>query len=362
VGPCLAGAVPHGPRGLLIESNGTRYEGGFDHGQRVGVGLVTLDNGVVYEGQFAYPQGHRDGQGHFTVPENLHAEVGLASYTGQYFGGVRQGVGKVVFPDGAEYTGSFRANRRHGRGTMHERSGVVVTGDWEADMLSSGNMEIHYTSGHLYSGRADAGVRRGQGILLEPGSTGHWEMLYDGEWQNDCFHGKGTFYGADGCYCGQFTAGLREGIGKFDYLTPKQGALLPSRQEAAQRYYEGEWRGDVQHGQGTYVDEYGYELTNAVCEYGHLISNRRPPKRGIKGRLLDKSPWPTKFESFFVEPTDKKPVPKVSGHALLQPRPRLPEADPDSIAALDHGRGMCHGRGRPAHLGPDGGPMGERWA
>jgi len=362
VGPCLAGAVPHGPRGLLVESNGTRYEGGFDRGQRVGVGLVTLENGVAYEGHFAYPQGHRDGQGRIVVPENLHEEVGLASYTGQYFGGTRQGVGKAVFSDGAEYVGSFRGNRRHGRGTMRESSGVVVTGDWESDMLSSGDMEIRYTSGHLYSGRADAGIRRGQGILLEPGNLGHWEILYDGEWQDDCFHGEGTFYGADGCYRGQFVAGSREGTGRFDYLVPKAGASTPSTREASQRYYEGEWRGDVQHGRGTYVDEYGYELTNAVCDHGHLVSNRRPPKRGIKGRLLDKSTWPTKFEPFFVEPTDRKPTPKLSGHALLRPRPRLPEADPDSIAALDHGSGRCHGRGQPAHFGPDGGPKGERWA
>lgn len=365
-GPCLAGAVPHGAHALLVEPNGTRYEGSFDHGLRVGPGLVTLASGISYEGTFSYPGGQTEGEGRLRVPADQQQNLGFVSYAGQFKEGRREGVGQVQLPDGAMYKGEFRGNQRHGHGRQIEGSGVEYDGPWETDEIGNGTVSIVYASGHCYSGSARGGYRHGPGILLEPNGD-HWALLYEGEWRKDRMHGEGTLFCPDGVYTGQFVWGDREGKGRFEYRFPKNGHPLPppdGRSEsgplAAQRMYEGNWKSDQQHGYGRYVDEYGYEIEEAVAERGSLKSEmKRPGKRGLRERLLHRSERSSEQAPFAVQPSPGKRLP--GGSMLLTSRAQLLPNDPPSMQGLDTGVGYANGRARPAHLGLEG-VAGSRWA
>lgn len=350
IGPCLAGAVPHGDKCKLIEPNGTRYEGAFNNGLRTGLGYIVLTNGVSYEGELSYPGGRRDGKGKLLIPPDQHATFGFASYTGQFINGIRDGLGEASFANGATYKGQFSGNQRHGYGTQQQTGKVMYQGPWEQDQLAEGMVTIIYSTGHLYSGQAKGGIRQGQGILVEPNGE-HWKLLYEGEWKKDKMHGHGMLNLLDGVYEGQFVAGERDGEGIFKYRYPKPGIG-----DMHERSYDGPWKQDQQHGVGIYIDEYGYTLHEAIAERGSLKSERRPTKKGIRGRLQQQPKL--QFEAFEVQRTPKS-IP--GGVGLLSARSSMPATDPPSLQAIDTGAGYANGRIRPPHLGLNGVP-GSRWA
>jgi len=135
---------PHG-RGLLKVENGDVYEGEFKGGRRHGQGVYTWSSGDLYTGPWSrnrrhghgvfvwsdgrlydgeYVMGKREGKGTFTWPYG-------AKYEGEYEGNKRNGHGVYVHADGRTYTGQYVDDRPHGKGVLTDPKGVVLhEGTW----------------------------------------------------------------------------------------------------------------------------------------------------------------------------------------------------------------------------------------
>jgi hypothetical protein len=361
-GACLACAVPDAPAAVMIEPNGTKYEGPFSHGLRTGMGNLTLTNGIVYEGYCSYPGGARHGEGKLTIPENLQAEVGYCTYAGQYANGLRSGTGELVFNGGSIYKGNFRENRRNGSGIFSKGSNLKYHGPWEGDVPGLGEAETNYSSGHTYAGGMRGAKRHGQGILKD----GRGALVYKGQWQDDLMHGEGELSATDGVYKGSFVKGIRSGQGRFQYNKPIPGSNLPVPPSSTeigaksqQRYYQGSWANDLPEGKGNYMDEYGYENKDATFYQGKLTSEHRPPVVGVSNKLFNNPRWPKKFEPETPAASPQSSFPKAE--ALLDVCGSLPVVDPPILSAIDIDSGFATARTRPAHKGLDG-VAGSRWA
>ncbi len=103
---------PHG-KGVLIQPDGRCYEGTFEVDCKVGV--LRLPNGEHYKGLFWSGKPHGRG-GQYTWPAG-------AKYVGDFVRGVKQGQGKMVYPDKSSYSGAFFADKPHGRGVYTDVNG-----------------------------------------------------------------------------------------------------------------------------------------------------------------------------------------------------------------------------------------------
>lgn len=375
-GPCLAGAIPHG-QGQLTEPSGMTFVGRFEHGLRGGHGTARLPNDVTYEGEFAHA-GVRHGEGQVWIPRQLQEEVGFVQYKGQYVQGCRHGQGELIFPgarthfsdvifyqSGPVYAGSFRNGLREGDGMLEDYDGPQFEGQWTKDLPAvSERSTIKYSTGHHYKGASSGGARQGHGSLR---ASAEGPELYSGQWSDDLMDGHGELHASDGMYVGQFAMGKRQGQGRFEYVNPKAGSELPPHVAGKEkdklatqaRWYEGEWANDQPHGTGSYSDEYGYLCDGASFADGKIISERRPPARGMKERYLTSSPWPRAFE-----PTVVLPSPSSWPRWQDEPLSRLQGDEArayEHLKGIDEGSGVANARVRAAHLGPPD-AVGARWA
>ena len=127
-------------------------------------------------------------------------------YEGKLNNGVRNGFGKMMYPDGSVYTGEWLDNQRHGTGEMI----------YEFNRLGDeGNYLRNTYKGDWYNDK-----KNGKGIYfnrIKPLDK------YDGEWQNDVKYGKGkqTFSNGDK-YEGAWRNNEQNGYGVYTY---KSGAV-----------------------------------------------------------------------------------------------------------------------------------------
>ena len=104
----------------------------------------------------------------------------------------------------------------------------------------NGKGTVMYSDGSNYTGNFRDNMRNGYGIYIYIKGPYHDGIYkYEGEFENDLYHGKGTFTSLDGnsCYTGDYVKGTREGKGVW--------VLSEGR-------YEGEWKGGLFHGTGTF--------------------------------------------------------------------------------------------------------------
>lgn len=90
-----------------------------------------------------------------------------------------------------------------------------------------------------YTGELTAeGKREGKGLFRFEGT----QDVYMGDWQNDVFHGKGTYFFSSGDkYEGELYAGMKHGIGNYLY---RNGNV-----------YHGEWKQDLKDGEGRFLNK-----------------------------------------------------------------------------------------------------------
>jgi hypothetical protein len=173
-------------------------------------------------------------RGHKKSAGELHDDVALHPIKGTY-----QGINRQVtdpYNDIGLYTGSLscRTDTPHGFGRMvykddeHER---VYEGEW-LEGRWHGRGKLFNANGDTYEGGFHLDERHGHG-------TYKWASgrIYVGEFQQDKRHGKGCLYFPDGSkYVGNFVNGSREGCGRCDFA--KGG------------HYEGEWKDNKFCGEG----------------------------------------------------------------------------------------------------------------
>jgi len=224
----------------------------------------------VYEGAYDEKvEGLRAGSGKVVFP---NGDV----YTGKFKEGMRQGFGVYVYklrPGRAKprrYEGSWRRSERCGEGKETWPDGSYYEGSYEHDQFHGKG--TYYTKSAKYVGYFENGLKHGKG---------HCDYLkhrdtYDGDWQGNRFHGKGIYvWGKDNRrYEGEWHQGLKSG----------RGAEFESNGEK----WEGEWLKGHRHGHGTYRKRTG-KLRDGIWKKGHFILWTGPeyfgaPPSGVVGR------------------------------------------------------------------------------
>jgi hypothetical protein len=204
--------------GVLLKQNKHMYEGLWNSGQLV-YGREYYINGTIYEGKFKNNQ--------------PYDETGVFYYSDgdRYFGSVkdtkRDGPGELIFNDSTLFKGEFKNDLFHGKGS------------------------IEWPDNNTYEGEFNNGVIEGYGKLTTAEGN-----VYQGDWKDNLKDGKGIFIWACGySYTGHYVKGKKEGRGIYVAKRVK---------------YDGEWKNDKPHGQGTYTED--DRVIEGVFRYGKLES------------------------------------------------------------------------------------------
>ena len=134
------GDMPSG-FGVMHNANGSVYSGEWNLSKQHGYGQVISATGAVYEGTWV--DGKRQGFGIATQPDG-------SRYEGEWLAGSRSGQGKESFADSSYHQGSWESNQPLGPGTRRDRTGITISGLWNADQLSSGLLRL--PTGAEYAG------------------------------------------------------------------------------------------------------------------------------------------------------------------------------------------------------------------
>ena len=172
-------------------ADGSRYEGQYVEGKRHGRGRFTFPDGSYYTGGFQGDQFHgadgaffhRSGEPMERPPlparayeyegardekeqPHRHGDCTYADgtrYAGQWRNGVREGHGRLGWPEsfgtdgGRYYEGGWRADLKHGRGLYVARDGTRFEGEWfEGNKCGEGTYT--YPNGKKFA--VDCGPRR----------------------------------------------------------------------------------------------------------------------------------------------------------------------------------------------------------
>jgi hypothetical protein len=232
----------HG-KGVLTWADGNKYEGEFQDDKKHGKGVLSWADGDKYEGEFQDDKKH--GKGVLILADG---EI----YDGEFKNGKKHGKGVLSWADGNKYEGEFQDGKEHGKGVFTWVNGGKYEGYFENNQLH-GKGVFTWVNGDKYEGEFRDGKKHGKGVLiLADGES------YDGEFQDDKKHGKGVLTWADGNkYEGEFRDGKKHGKG---LLTEVNGNRYEGYFESNQLYekgvltlvdgdkYEGEFKNDKKHG------------------------------------------------------------------------------------------------------------------
>lgn len=210
---------PHGT-GVLIKSDGSRYEGFFSNGKLHGYGRYFTIKGEYFEGDFKH--GVASGNGVFIHPDGN-------TYIGQWHNDKTDGQGYEIFTDGSKFEGNFRSGKKNGKGIYNWIDGSNYDGYFKDDLLN------------------------GYGYYKWPDNSS-----YEGEWKDNLMNGKGIFTFADGSkYEGDFVNNKRSGQGKYIWSENK--------------FHIGGWKDGKQHGKGRYYKN--DKVIEGIWNDGKLINN-----------------------------------------------------------------------------------------
>ena len=187
--------------GILIKSDGSRYEGYFTNGQLNGRGRYFTSKGEFFEGNFK--SGTASGLGIFIHPDGN-------VYKGDWHNDKTDGEGQEVFADNSKFQGNFKKGKKNGFGTYQWIDGSTYEGNFKDDLIN------------------------GQGFYK-------WadKSSYEGQWRNNLMNGNGKFIFPDGTfYEGDFDNNKRSGQGKYSWSDEK--------------FHIGTWKDGKQHGPGKY--------------------------------------------------------------------------------------------------------------
>jgi hypothetical protein len=201
---------------------GHTYEGQFQLGRMHGDGKYTFVDGTVYEGEFV--RNAVQGKGKYTWADQ-------STYDGEVDGGLRHGHGIFVCVScPSRYEGQWVQGKREGDGTLYydEKKKMSYSGQWD-NGARHGQGTMVYKSGNKYSGSWEKNQKHGKGTM----SWIQARERYEGQWENDKQGGHGEHLWMDSApnnkhhsgtqklmcnrYSGQFSDGMRHGLGTFSY-------------------------------------------------------------------------------------------------------------------------------------------------
>eukprot|EP00546_Thalassionema_frauenfeldii_P020876 CAMPEP_0178903642 /NCGR_PEP_ID=MMETSP0786-20121207/5266_1 /TAXON_ID=186022 /ORGANISM="Thalassionema frauenfeldii, Strain CCMP 1798" /LENGTH=853 /DNA_ID=CAMNT_0020575027 /DNA_START=141 /DNA_END=2702 /DNA_ORIENTATION=- len=153
--------LPQG-HGILRVDTGDVYEGEWENGQRHGQGVYTWYDGDLYTGPWR--EGKRHGHGVFVFSDGR-------LYDGEYNMGQREGQGMFVWPYGAKYEGSYYQDKRNGSGVYVYADGRIYRGEYRDDRPHGYGVETAKDGTIIYDGNWAFGEFVGDGHSLVDGHS-----------------------------------------------------------------------------------------------------------------------------------------------------------------------------------------------
>jgi len=244
-------------QGTYVLPNGDSYEGLWYDNQPSGKGILLFSNGRRYEGRWdgEWFLTSISGGTDYTHPSYQKTKMKRqAPHSGSQQ--KRNGQGIRTFPTGETYVGEFKDDKFNGKGTYILGNGTKYVGEFK-DGKRSGQGTVTYKNGEKYTGEFNGDERNGWGTYTFADGT-----EYVGEFKNDHpnGHGKWTFIG--GTYVGEFKVWAFFGQGTFTFSSGDQyvGAFRGSKRNgvllvdyANGDKFSGNYNSDKRDGQGTYI-------------------------------------------------------------------------------------------------------------
>jgi hypothetical protein len=187
--------------GILVKSDGSKYEGFWKDGALEGIGRFYSTDGSYYDGNFSKG---------ITCGFGIYIHNDRTRYQGEWQNDQPHGKGKEFFPDGSVFEGTFVNGKKIGNCVYSWRDGSYYVGEILNDYFY-GKGRYSWSDG----------------------------KIYEGDWKDNMLHGKGILRYPDGSfYDGYFLNNQRNGHGKYYWNEF--------------RYFEGTWSNGKQHGKGIY--------------------------------------------------------------------------------------------------------------
>lgn len=158
-----------------LYKDGRKYIGDFVNGLPQGKGKMIFPNMDIYDGE--WQDGTMNGKGVYNRYDDKRDRY-VEKYDGNFFNGIKQGVGRLQYADKSVYEGQWQNNMRTGVGTYWISDSVYFHGFWKFDEPIRGIFHL---------------------------KNGDW---YDGTFKNNKFDGYGRYYYANGDFFdGKFAVG-----------------------------------------------------------------------------------------------------------------------------------------------------------
>lgn len=187
--------------GIMVNADGSKYEGLFRKGMLEGKGRYITVNGDFFEGN--YVNGASHGFGVFVHPDG-------SVYKGMWMNDLPWGDGEEWLADGSYYKGDFFQGKKFGIGEFKWKDGSIYLGGVKNDLLN-GEGIYTWTDGRRYKGFWQENTMNGKGILEYPDGS-----KYDGQFVNNKRQGYGVYYYSDNKYYeGYWENGKQHGKGKI---------------------------------------------------------------------------------------------------------------------------------------------------
>ena len=203
---------PLNGKGVLQLNNGKIYEGEFVDGMLNNYGKYTDEEGTIYEGVFK--NGILNGKAKIiTLKLNKNSSkskdiLDTVTYNGDVKDLKKEGLGKEVCNDYI-YEGEFHNNMKNGKGKIkYIQTGDTYEGEFKNDEIN-GNGTYKWINNSQYTGNFKNGKMNGEGTFKWPDGS-----EYSGEYVNGIKNGIGQFQWSDGnVFKGVFKNGKPSGLG-----------------------------------------------------------------------------------------------------------------------------------------------------
>ncbi|CDW71111.1 phosphatidylinositol-4-phosphate 5- [Stylonychia lemnae] len=285
-------------------ANDKKKGGYFLRGKLHGYGKASFSNGDEYEGEFR--DGVFSGKGKL-IYKNLDPQYyEEATYIGQFRNHKREGYGEMAWSIGREeYKGLWKNDQRL-KGSMVLSDGNVYDGEWLNDAFH-GKGKLTFKSfskgdkGITFEGQFDSGHQTSYGKLIHPNGD-----IYQGDLDEQKMHGKGILYKANGdIYDCQWIDDRKEGTGfiqysngdsfKGEFHDDKIDGFGTLMMRENKQLYIGNWTNNNKQGQAYLI----YSDRNKYFE-GNFKNN----KPDGQGHIINEPPDMTKIFSHFNIPED----------------------------------------------------------
>jgi len=208
-------------------------------------------------------------------------------YIGRFKNEQFHGEGEYYFADGNKYVGNFNFGQFYGKGVYYDNSnGTIIEANFKDNQPTNPMRILSTSEGYEYYGDIVNSVKDGKGIFKYPKQSGNAPSIYEGDFKNDKFHGKGKLNWNDGgVYEGDFFEGEITGKGDYsDHECHYEGEMLNGKKHGtgkilykiSQESYQGSFKHDKKEGHGVYKfkDQSVYE--------GQFVDDKKQGKGELK--------------------------------------------------------------------------------